>query len=537
VGWIQGAADEDDAADSSVGRPNGEVMLIQDFLETSAERLPDKLALVCGGQRLTYAEIELQANRLANALVELGVKRGDRVVIYQNVSVETVVGIFAILKTGAVFVIVNRTTKREKLNHIIGNCGAVGLLTDGEAVAHVLAPTDGGEGDTLKFLVVSSERGSKTSRPSLRLLAYDAIQEAFPASRPTRVAIDLDLACLIYTSGSTGDPKGVMCDHSNVVFVTDSVIEYLQNNEDDVVLSVLPLSYSYGLYQLFMVFRFGGSLALESSFAYPASILQRMQEERVTGFPGVPTIFSVLLHIDLGGFDLSSLRYITNAAAALPPSHIQELRRKFPQATLYSMYGLTETKRTLYLPPEQLDSRPGSVGIAIPGTEVWLEDEQGFRLGPNQIGELVVRGRHVMRGYWGDPEATAARFRPGPMPGERVCYSGDLFRMDEEGYMYFVGRRDDIIKIGGEKVSPKEVENVLYGLAGVVEAAVVGVPDPILGQAIKAVVVVQNPEISKTRILAHCRAHLEDFMIPKYVEFRDQLPKTSSGKIIKREFA
>jgi long-chain acyl-CoA synthetase len=259
-----------------------------------------------------------------------------------------------------------------------------------------------------------------------------------------------------------------------------------------------------------------------------------MAAEKVTGFPGVPTLFAILLQIDLSPYDLSSLRYITNTAAALPPSHIQEIQQKFPWATLYSMYGLTETKRTLYLPPDQLETRPGSVGIAIPGTEVWVEDEQGQRLGPNEVGELVIRGGHVMRGYWENPAATAVRYRPGPTPNESLCYSGDLFRMDEEGYFYFVGRKDDIIKSRGEKVAPKEVENVLYGIPGVVETAVIGIPDPILGEAIKALVVVkEGVELTEREVLQQCRAHLEDFMVPQMVEFRDALPKTSSGKIKK----
>jgi long-chain acyl-CoA synthetase len=242
---------------------------------------------------------------------------------------------------------------------------------------------------------------------------------------------------------------------------------------------------------------------------------------------------AILLQMDLSAFELSSLRYISNTAAALPPSHIQEFRRKFPWVTVVSMYGLTETKRTLYLPPDQIDIRPGSVGIAIPGTEVWLEDENGQRVGPGEIGELVIRGRHVMRGYWNAPEATAHRYRPGPLPGERMCYSGDLFRMDDEGYLYFLGRKDEIIKSRGEKVAPKEVENVLYQIPNVVEAAVVGVPDPILGEAVKAFVVIQDNHLTEKDVLAHCRANLEDYMIPKFVEFRDDLPKTSSGKIKK----
>jgi acyl-coenzyme A synthetase/AMP-(fatty) acid ligase len=238
--------------------------------------------------------------------------------------------------------------------------------------------------------------------------------------------------------------------------------------------------------------------------------------------------------MDIEPYDLSSLRYITNTAAALPTNHIQQIREKFPWATLYSMYGLTETKRTLYLPPAQLDHRPGSVGIPIPGTEAWIEDDQGVRLPPGETGELIVRGRHVMRGYWRDPQATAARYRPGPLPNERVCYSGDLFRMDEEGYFYFVSRKDDIIKTRGEKVAPKEVENILYKLDGVVEVAVIGVPDAVLGEAVKAVLVVEDESVSERDVLAHCRSNLEDFMVPKFVEFRSELPKTTSGKIDKK---
>ncbi len=514
-------------------------MLVQDFLHNSAARLPDKVALVCGDRRLTYAQVDAMADRLANAMIGHGLKRGDRVAIYLNNSVETVVGIFATLKAGGVFVVVNHTTKHDKLTYILNNCRATGLLAEtGILKAYPDAPLLA-DVPSLKFAILCGQRAAGAAQTAqagpLQVLDFDGIQAAYPARRPPQVNIDLDLACLIYTSGSTGDPKGVMSDHSNVVFAAGSIAEYLQNVEDDIVINVLPLSFDYGLYQLLMVFKFGGRLILERSFTYPAAILKLMEKERVTGFPGVPTIYAILLQMDLRPYDLSSLRYLSNTAAALPPSHIMELRQKFSWATIYSMYGLTETKRTLYLPPDQLDKRPGSVGIAIPGTEVWLEDDDGNRLGPGQTGVLVVRGRHVMRGYWENSQATAERYRPGPLPGERVCYTGDLFRMDEDGYLYFVGRKDDIIKSRGEKVAPKEVENVLYGLKGVVEAAVVGVPDPILGEAVKAFVVLDGVELAEAEVLAHCRANLEDFMIPKYVEFRDALPKTSSGKIKKTD--
>jgi len=226
---------------------------------------------------------------------------------------------------------------------------------------------------------------------------------------------------------------------------------------------------------------------------------------------------------------------MSNTAAALPPAHILKIQQTFPWVILYSMYGLTETKRTLYLPPEQLERRPDSVGIAIPGTEVWIEDENGQRLGGGQTGELVVRGRHVMRGYWGDPKLSAVRYRSSSILGERLCYTGDLFRMDDEGYFYFVARKDDIIKSRGEKVSPKEVENAVYKLEGVQEVAVIGVQDDVLGQAVKVFVVVKDGNLNEKDILRHCRAHLEDYMVPKYVELVTELPKTSSGKIKKTD--
>ena len=515
---------------------NEATSLVQEFLEHSAARLPDKIALVCEGQRLTYAEIESMANRLANALIAHHVERGERVAIYLPNSVAAVAGIFAALKAGAVFVVLNPTLKADKLAYILNNCQASALLFEGrkaELIREVRHSVP-----SLKLLVSCGSRSTSTEAEpgeQATTLDFDRIQATYPDQRPPRVNIDMDLACLIYTSGSTGEPKGVMSDHSNVVFASGSIISYLGNVESDIVIDVLPLSFDYGLYQLLMVFRFGGTLVLEPSFAYPAAVLKRMEEEHVTGLPGVPTLFAVLLRMDLSHYDLSSLRYITNTAAALPPSHILELRQKFPWVTLYSMYGLTETKRTLYLPPEQLDKRPGSVGIAIPGTEVWLEDESGRRLGTGEVGELVVRGRHVMRGYWGDPRASAERFRPGDLPGERLCYTGDLFRMDDDGYLYFVGRKDDIIKSRGEKVPPKEVENVLYGLKGVAEVAVIGVPDPILGQAIKAIIVRDGSGLDESEVLAYCRDHLEDLMMPKYVEFHDHLPKTESGKIKKTD--
>lgn len=509
-------------------------MLVHQFLEQNAERLANKIALICGKQRLTYADIDNQANRLAQALKRLGLRKGDRVALYLPNCTELVISIFATLKADGVFVPINHTTKQDKCSYILNHCAAKVLITSGRQANNAnqlaqLAPS-------LKATIyTSSSHLVHEIEDSHQWLHYDAIQADYAEVCPPNLNIDLDLACLIYTSGSTGEPKGVMSDHSNITFAVSSIISYIGNREEDIVLNALPLSFDYGLYQVLMTFQFGGTLVLERGFTFPAAILKRIEEEKVTGFPGVPTIFSILLQTDLAPYDLSSLRYLTNTAAALPPSHLTKIRTTFPQATLFSMYGLTETKRTLYLPPEELDHRPGSVGIAIPGTEVWIEGSDGQRLEPGEIGELVVRGRHVMRGYWNDPERTTLRFRSNAL-GDRLCYTGDLFRMDKDGYLYFVARKDDMIKSRGEKVAPKEVEHVLYALRGIREAAVIGVPDTVLGQAVKAFVVVEdNVSFKAEEVLRHCRQHLEDFMVPQQVEFCAELPKTSTGKIKKTD--
>jgi acyl-CoA synthetase (AMP-forming)/AMP-acid ligase II len=255
----------------------------------------------------------------------------------------------------------------------------------------------------------------------------------------------------------------------------------------------------------------------------------------VTGFPGVPTIFAILAEMkNLRDFDFSRIRYVTNTAAALHVKHILVLKDLFPAARIYSMYGLTECKRCTYLPPADLDRKPHSVGIAIPNTELWIVDESGERIGPNIVGQLVIRGATVMKGYWEKPEATAKKLKPGPLPGEQVLYTGDYCKLDDEGYLYFVGRMDDVIKSRGEKVAPKEVENVLVGIPGVKESAVIGVPDEILGEAVKAIVVLeQGVTLTEKEIQRECQTRLESFMVPKFVQFVSDLPKTDTGKIKK----
>jgi acyl-CoA synthetase (AMP-forming)/AMP-acid ligase II len=529
------------------------------------------VALVHKEERWTYEEIDRKANQVAGFLRDQGINRGDRVAIFLDNSVESVVSLFGILKADAVFLMLSSTLKTQKLAYILNDCQVKVIITHTNKADVVSEALDRADSVNQVVWVGLPSQIPKNNSPSITHHSFEEILRyalcsmrladslapcalhsadgspyascAMPSAVSSHFAfrishsnnIDLDLATIIYTSGSTINPKGVMLTHLNMISAATSITTYLENVPEDIIINVLPLSFDYGLYQVLMAFKFGGTVVLEKSFTYPYEIIKQMVKEKVTGFPGVPTIFVILLQLeDLEKFDLSSLRYITNTAASLPVTHILRLREIFPQARLYSMYGLTECKRVSYLPPEELERRPGSVGKGMPNEEVWIVDEMGNRVGPGIVGELVVRGSNVMKGYWGDQEATNRALKPGILPGEKVLYTGDLFKMDEDGYLYFVGRKDDMIKSRGERVSPKEVENAIYGMEGVAEVAVIPVPDDILGQAIKAYIVPKNGDVmNEKNLFLHCKKTLEEFAIPKYFEFRNSLPKNASGKIDK----
>jgi amino acid adenylation domain-containing protein len=487
-------------------------------LRAAAARDPDRAAVTTPQRTLSYGELDHLADGLAAGLRKLGVNRGDRVAVVLPNGVEAAIAIYGILRAGAAFSPLNPTIKREKLGHVLADSGAAAVICDAERTDVVEA----GVALAGDIPIVSDVEG-QVSRG-----------EQVPTT-----PLSVDLAAVIYTSGSTGDPKGVTLTHGNMTFAADSIIEYLQMDGSDRILCVLPLSFDYGLYQLLMSIRVGATLVLEAGFAFPGRVVQLLEAERITGLPGVPTLFQVLLSLrGLADREFPDLRFLTNTAAALHAPTVAAIRRMFPNARLYSMYGLTECKRTTYLPPEQVDARPTSVGIPIPGTEVWVEDESGNVLGPGEVGELMIRGAHVMQGYWNDPEMTAARLRPGRWPWERVLASGDLFRSDDEGYLYFVGRGDDLIKSGGEKVVPREIEDVLYSAPGVREAAVIGVPDQLLGQTVHAHVSPQpDVTLDEVALRIYCAEHLEDYKVPRHIVVHDQLPRTSNGKVDRQALA
>ncbi len=371
--------------------------------------------------------------------------------------------------------------------------------------------------------------------PAALLTLDEAVAAGSCIADDLPVPAGADLAALIYTSGSSGEPKAVMVTHDNVDAAAQSISSYLELTHRDVLLCALPLSFDYGLYQMIMSVRAGARLVLERSFELPGQILNTIVRERVTVFPGVPTMFAMLAKLpSIQRWDLTGVRTITSTASALGGEQLAWLGSAFPSARIFSMYGLTECKRCTYLPPADLERKPGSVGIAIPGNEIWLVDAEDRVVEPGAVGELVVRGPTVMAGYWRRPEETARRLRPGRDRMERVLYTGDLCRLDEDGYLYFVSRMDDVLKSRGEKVAPAEVEAALRSLPGVLEAAVIGRPDELLGDAIHAYVVVSDPtRMTPTGLRAACRGLLEPFMIPQTIEIVDSMPRTTNGKIEK----
>jgi long-chain acyl-CoA synthetase len=511
------------------------IRLLQDILKKNMAERPDKVALICENQRWTYAEIDAMSSRLANAFRRNGVQNGDRILFYLLNSSELVVSIFAALKANAVYSGIDYANTPETLNYIAKDCEATALVTytkQAEMATRLMA-----ENPSLKFTVLV---GAKEDALAAKLLSYEAIQADCPPELPPQNRIEGDLAYLIYTSGSTGKSKGVLVTHRSILFTIQSGIDYFKLTDQEVHTSPLQLSFSPGINQLYQTFRVGGTLILEKSLTFPQAVLKRMETEHATGFAGVPTMLALLMQTDLSRYDLSHLRLISSIGAALPPALIEKIRQKLPNASIHSYYGMAEASYSLGLDPAQIDQRPTSVGKPFPGTQAWIIDDDGQRIGPDQIGMLILRGTHVRNGYWNYPEGTAQRFRPGLVPGETVCYTGDMFRTDTDGYFYFVGRSDEIIKSGAKKVVPREIENALYGLDGVLEAAAVGIPDPILGQVIKAFVVPTEQarsSLTTEGILHYCKQTLEAFKVPRQVEIRESLPKTPSGKIIKTSLA
>ena len=467
--------------------------LIGHLLGESARRLPEKEALIHGQERLTYRELADRVAALAAGLQKAGVCRGDRVGVYLEPSVAQVLSIFAISQAGGVFVPINAQLFPEQVAHIAKDSGMKGLITRPARLSDlaVLLPRI----PSLEFAVLAG-KGDGPPQISLPLHGLEDLCQFDSAQLHPAQSISKDLAAILYTSGSTGKPKGVMLSHGNIMAGSSIVSTYLEITSSDRILAVLPFSFDAGLNQMMTAFQQGGTLVL-INFVFAREIVQMLLKERITGLAGVPTLWSLLSQLNSGLHKqpLPHLRYITNTGGAMPQAVLAVLRKTLPSTSIFLMYGLTEAFRSTYLPPCELDRRPTSMGKAIPDTEILVLNEKGEMCQPGEVGELVHRGPTVSMGYWGRPDDTNRVLRPNPLlppelgDCERVCYSGDLVKMDDEGFLYYVGRRDTMIKSTGFRISPTEVEEACFQSGKLRQVAVIGVPDDVLGQAIKAFVV------------------------------------------------
>ncbi|RWU21563.1 acyl-CoA synthetase [Pseudomonas alkylphenolica] len=506
---------------------NASEVLLQDVLETRNGLHPDKAAVIYADETYTYAQLDDASSRLAAGLQVNGLLRQERVVVCLGNRVETVCAFWGILKAGGVVVNVGLDTPPDTLDYIVRDAEASVLITTSEKIATLSVSAD--EVDHLRLIVLlDGEAGSPAAQTFESLLGQGA-GVPLPCGN-----LDLDLAAIVYTSGSTGSPKGVMLTHRNMLAALGSLHTYLQYNDADNVLCSLPLSFDYGLYQMIMAINAGATLVLEKEFTWPLFLIRKIRQYQITVIPFVPTML-MLLHeyAHKRGAVFADVRMVTNTGASLKPAHIGQMKALFPQAQIFSMYGLTECKRCTYLPPEDIDNKPGSVGIAIPNTELWLVDEQDQRIDqPHHVGQLVIRGATVMAGYWRNPTATALALKPGRYPGESVLYTGDYCSLDEDGYLYFRGRMDHMIKSRGMKVSPSEVESFLYSIDGVEAAAVVGVEHATVGEGLCAFISLgQGASLSTEQLLERCRQGLEAHKVPLSISIENSLPRTANGKV------
>jgi acyl-CoA ligase (AMP-forming) (exosortase A-associated) len=495
--------------------------LLHDFVFDTAARTPAAEALVHGAQRLDYAALAQEVTRAAQVLLAHGVQRGERVAVYLEKRVENVAAMFGASLAGAVFVPVNPLLKADQVQHILADCNVRLLLTSPERLP-ALMPLLAQCPDLRAVLVTGAAPAGAA--------AWDDAPVA--TVLPPR-AIDADVAAILYTSGSTGKPKGVVLSHRNMVAGAVSVAGYLEITPQDRLLAVLPLSFDYGLSQLTCAF-YRGATAVLLNHLFARDIVRAVADERITGLAAVPPLWNQLARLE---WPATTLRYLTNSGGAMPGATLAALRAAVPQAQVFLMYGLTEAFRSTYLPPADIDRKPGSMGRAIPNAEVLVVRADGTLCDADEPGELVHRGALVALGYWNDAAKTAERFRPAPGQDralplvEMAVWSGDTVRRDADGYLYHIGRSDDLIKVSGYRVSPAEIEEAVHASGLVDDVVVFGVPHPELGQAIVLLAVAPATLAPQTLVKA-CQQRLPAWMVPLHVVLRaDAFPRNPNGKL------
>lgn len=517
------------------------LICLHQLLFNSALHSPNSVAMQYKDVSVSYARLESLVRLQAQALQALNLQRQQRVAIYLPKQTETVSSLLAISLAGAVFVPVNPVLKSQQVLHILIDCNVCILITS-KSRLQALTATLAGCRDLNTVVLVDGDQ-AEYRLDTIRVLGWEAfLALAGDSFRPVST-IDADMAAILYTSGSTGKPKGVVLSHRNLIAGAESVAEYLQIGGNDRLLAVLPFSFDYGLNQL-MTTLLTGACCVLMDYLLPRDVITALEKYRITGLAAVPSLWAQLAGLAWPQTINSHLRYMTNSGGKMPTTLLQTLRGKAPDSRIFLMYGLTEAFRSTCLPPEQLDSRPDSIGKAVPNAEIMLVRADGGLCAAHEPGELVHRGCLVSLGYWNDPEKTAERFRPLPaqLSGlpipEIAVWSGDTVSMDEEGYFYFVGRQDDMIKTSGYRISPTEIEDVVYALALVREVAAIGVNHPALGQAVVLVVSVDfATEFDSRQLLESCIQVLPNYMLPVRVEVLADLPRNPNGKIDRKLLA
>ncbi|WP_144392938.1 acyl-CoA ligase (AMP-forming), exosortase A system-associated [Pleionea sediminis] len=501
--------------------------LLHELILNSAKRHPGRVALIHKDEHWNYQQLTDALNHFAQFLLGHGLSSGGRVAVYLPKQFETPVALFGAQLAGGVMVPVNPQLKGPQVGHIINDSSSEFLVTSRHRYQQIKEHLN--DATSLKAIILIDDPSPQDAQ--CHYWSLDSHVDTFPPHR----RINRDIAALLYTSGSTGKPKGVVLSHLNMVAGAYSVAQYLENHVDDRILSVLPLSFDYGLSQLTTAFLTGASVVL-LEYLLPRDVIKAIDKYQITGLAAVPPLWVQLAELPWPD-SLESLRYITNSGGTMPKTTLHKLRSKLPNTQPYLMYGLTEAFRSTYLHPSQLDVRPNSIGKAIPNAEILVINSKGELCKPNEPGELVHRGVHVGIGYWNNPEKTAERYRP--LPGqegllnpELAVWSGDTVKMDEEGYLYFIGRQDDMIKSSGYRISPMEIEEEVHQFEEVAEVAAIGVPHHQLGQAIVLAIQLNNSTTNTTdAILKQCKTKLPNFMQPQHIELYEMLPRNANGKI------
>lgn len=523
-----------------------DVHLLHALCAAQAARRPEAPALTAGPRTWSYAELQHDVQAFAAGLRQLGLGRTERVGIWLDKRQETVVASFGAPAAGGVMVPMNPLLKPEQVGYIARDCNVRVLVTAPERLALLAAVLS--ECPDLQHVVLTAPAATAPALPpGVQLHLWAELLQAPPCAGHR--VIDTDLCAILYTSGSTGRPKGVVLSHRNMVAGAKSVASYLGNGPQDTLLAALPLSFDAGFSQLTTAFHAGARVVL-LNYLLPRDVLKAMVQEKVTGLTAVPPLYIQLTQLPWPAEVNEHLRYFANTGGRMPRETLQLLRERVPRAQPFLMYGLTEAFRSTYLPPEEVDRRPDSIGKAIPNAEILVLREDGSECGPDEPGELVHRGALVGQGYWNDAEKTAERYRPLPagvggrlaglMLPEVAVFSGDTVRRDAEGFLYFIGRRDEMMKTSGYRVSPTEVEEVLYATRRVGECAAFGVEHPVLGQAIQVVATPPEgaAELDVAALLADCKLRMPAYMVPHGVHVQPgPLPRNPNGKIDRKLLA